>query len=93
MSLRDVERASGISNAHLSQLETGKIRKPDIGLLWDLASVYDIDFEQLVRVTGHAVSGGSLTVAMRALDDLTEDERREVVAFMTELKHRRGDNA
>ncbi|HEX5619040.1 MAG TPA: helix-turn-helix transcriptional regulator [Solirubrobacteraceae bacterium] len=93
MSLRDVERASGIANAHLSQLETGRIRKPDMGVLWELAGVYEIDFEQLVQAAGHAVGGGSLTMAMRALDDLTDDERRQAVAFMAELKRRRGENA
>jgi len=90
MSLRDVERATGIDNAHLSQLETGKIRKPDLSLLWQLAGVYELKFDELIRLAGHGVGDASMTVAMRALGDLTEDERRDVIAYMTRLKRRRG---
>src|SRR5215211_896635 len=81
MSLRDVERATGIDNAHLSQLETGKIRKPDLSLLWELASVYELEFEELIRLAGHGAGDGSITVAMRALGDLTTDERQDVIAY------------
>jgi len=95
LTLRDVERLTGIDNAHLSQLETGRIRKPDPALLWRLATVYEIDVEDLVRLAGHSVGGdgGSLTVALRALSDLTEEERRDVLAYMAELKRRRGIDA
>ena len=38
LSLRDVERRTGIRNAHLSQIETDTIAKPEMALLWELAS-------------------------------------------------------
>ena len=41
-SLRDAERATGVPNAHLSQLETGKIGHPGIGVLVKLAKAYGI---------------------------------------------------
>jgi transcriptional regulator with XRE-family HTH domain len=92
MTLRDVESATGIDNAHLSQLETGRIRKPDFALLWELATAYALDFEELARLAGHTAGrdSGTLTVALRALTDLTEEERRETLAYMAELKRRRG---
>jgi transcriptional regulator with XRE-family HTH domain len=93
MTLRDVERATGIGNAHLSQLETGKIRKPDLSLLWELARLYELEFEELIRLAGHRAGDSSITVAMRALGDLTADEREDVIAYMARLRRRRGRNA
>ena len=44
LSLREVEEASGkaVSNAYLSQLEHGKIRKPSPNVLHSLAEVYTV---------------------------------------------------
>jgi transcriptional regulator with XRE-family HTH domain len=87
MSLRDVERATGIRNGHLSQIETGNIARPEVALLWDLASLYGLDFEELVRLAGHELAGGNaLTVAFRALTDLSPEEQLEAIRFMAKLK-------
>ena len=91
MSLRDVERATGIRNAHLSQLETGTIERPDVALLWDLAALYDIEFEELARLAGHITDGGRarIAVALRALGELTDDEQEEALRYIAELGRRR----
>jgi transcriptional regulator with XRE-family HTH domain len=94
LSLRDVERASGIANGHLSQLETGRIVKPDAALLWELASLYQLDFEELMRLAGHpapTVERGALTVALRTMTELTAAERESVLVYMADLKRRRAD--
>ena len=95
MSLRDVERRTGIRNAHLSQLETGGIARPEMALLWDLAAVYDLDFSMLLRLAGH--TGGPdtagerrqrMTVALRALGELTPEEQAAALDYIAELKRR-----
>ena len=94
MSLRDVERATGISNAHLSQLETGTIERPDVVLLWDLAAVYDIEFDQLARLAGHIKGrerGARIAVALRALGDLTDEQHDEALRYIAGLKRNRRD--
>jgi transcriptional regulator with XRE-family HTH domain len=94
MSLRDVERATGIGNAHVSQLETGTIGKPDPALLWTLAELYGLEFEDLIGLAGHSLGGTAgrgFSVALRALSELTEQERRDVLTYMAELKRRRHD--
>jgi transcriptional regulator with XRE-family HTH domain len=94
LSLRDVERASGIANGHLSQLETGKIIRPDAALLWELASLYGLEFEELMRLAGHpipTVERGALTVALRTMTELTAAERQAVLVYMADLKRRRAD--
>jgi transcriptional regulator with XRE-family HTH domain len=96
LSLRDVERRTGIRNAHLSQIETDTIAKPEMAILWDLASLYDVDFARLLALAGHA-SGGETsgsqrrrtTVALRALSQLTPGDQNEALRFMAELKARR----
>jgi HTH-type transcriptional regulator, competence development regulator len=96
LSLRDVERRTGIRNAHLSQIETDTIAKPEMAILWDLASLYDLDFARLLALAGHAGGGtttGSqrrrMTVALRALSQLSPADQEEALRFMAELKARR----
>ena len=54
LSLREVERRTGIHNAHLSQIETGRILRPEMALLWELAGLYGADYRELLRLAGHA---------------------------------------
>lgn len=42
LTLRQVEIATGISNAYLSQLETGKISKPSFQVVHKLCEIYKI---------------------------------------------------
>jgi len=95
LSLRDVERRTGIRNAHLSQIETDTIAKPEMAILWELASLYGIDFARLLALAGHAGSASSagrrrrMTVALRALGELEPGDQEEALRFMAELKARR----
>ena len=96
LSLRDVERRIGVRSGHLSQLETGTIVKPEMALLWELAALYDIDFELLLDCAGYAhaddTRGGRrhrMTVALRALGELTPEEQTEALRYMADLKARR----
>jgi len=97
LSLRDVERAIGVKSGHLSQLETGTITKPEMALLWELAALYDLDFEHLLALAGYTTGSETpgrrrnrMTVALRALTELTPPEQAEALRYMAELKARRG---
>ena len=99
LSLRAVERRTGIRSGHLSQIETDRIAKPELAMLWDLASLYGVDFEALVALSGHAGERETsdrqrrrMTVALRAMRDLTPAEQTEALRFMADLKARRGDD-
>ena len=96
LSLRAVERRTGIKSGHLSQIETGVIAKPDMAILWELALLYDLRFPELIRLAGHGsgVEGADrarqrTTVALRALDGLSPGEHAEALAFIADLKARR----
>jgi len=55
LSLRQVEEATdkAVSNAYLSQLEKGKIRKPSPNVLHSLAAVYGASYEGLMEKVGY----------------------------------------
>jgi HTH-type transcriptional regulator, competence development regulator len=94
-SLRDVERETGIRNAHLSQIEQGTIERPDPNILWSLSVLYELDFRRLLRLAGHVEKdfGGHrkslVGTALHALGDLTPTEQQEVLNYMSQLKRKR----
>ena len=55
--LREAEKHSGVPNAHISQVETGAIRHPGMGVLTRLAVAYDIPLYELVALGGRADFG------------------------------------
>lgn len=98
LSLRDVERRTGLRNAHVSQVETGAIAKPEMAMLWELAALYGLDFTELLSLAGHAGTGESsgrqrrrMSVALRAMGELSPSEQADALRYMAELKRRRDD--
>lgn len=96
LTLRDVEGRTGIKSGHLSQIETGVIAQPEMAILWDLAALYGLDFASLLRAAGLSGAGEPsgrkrqrMTVALRALDELTPGEQAEALAYMAEIRSRR----
>lgn len=93
-SLREVERRTGIHNAHLSQVEKGQIERPDPALLWTLSTIYDVDFHALMKLAGHLEEASDaprrslVNAAMRALDLLPPDQQAEALEFMRQLERR-----
>lgn len=93
-SLRDVEEKTGVHNAHLSQIETGGIARPDPNILWVLANLYDSDYEELMRLSGHIKEGSGTgasnpalaSVAWRSLRNLSADEQRQVLDYIRALR-------
>jgi len=99
LSLRQVEEATGraVSNAYLSQLENGKIRKPSPHVLHSLAEVYAVPYDALMERAGYllpteARAGGrrQRRLAAFAIDDLTAEEEEELLKYLAFLRSRRG---
>jgi transcriptional regulator with XRE-family HTH domain len=94
-SLRDVERRTGIPNAHLSQIEREHIRRPDIEILWTLSELYSLDFPLIAAWSGHLdpestePSASLALIALRAMSQLDLDEQIEVIR---QIKQRADDN-
>jgi transcriptional regulator with XRE-family HTH domain len=94
LSLRDVEEATAgaVSNAYLSQLEKGKIRKPSPNILHGIAAVYGVPYESLMEKAGYLVPstrpGPRRRIAAFAIDDLTAEEEEELLKYLAFLRSR-----
>jgi transcriptional regulator with XRE-family HTH domain len=97
--LREVEDATGISNAYLSQLENGKIFKPSPNFLYKLAAFYEVPYEDLMRAAGYVGEdrsgdeekrGQVSAVALATLRDLEPEEEEELMRYAEYLRSRRG---
>ncbi len=86
LSLRDVEKATNnaVSNAYLSQLESGKIVKPSPHILENLAKVYEVRYEDLMAVAGyiHLSNTKKSGVAFFNQCDLSSDEKRQLLDYL-----------
>lgn len=95
LSLREVEEATGISNAYLSQLENDKIKKPSPHFLHKLAALYDIGYELLMEAAGYIIRkkpDGPKTVAGAALfaeKKLTSQEEEALAEYLAFLRSKR----
>lgn len=104
LTLREVEEATekAVSNAYLSQLETGKIVKPAPGVLHALALVYAIPYERLMEKAGYlppaSVPTGGLRSAGQkrspgrgtfAVEDLTQEEEEKLLEYLGFLRSRK----
>ena len=96
LSLRAVEKATGVSNDYLSQLESGKIKQPSPTILHKLSELYEVGYNDLLTLAGHPVPNDDGTAAAnttRAFDRfgaLTKDEEEELVDYLAFLRARKG---
>ena len=103
MTLRAVEAATdrAVSNGYLSQIESGVVERPSAHVLFHLANVYGIKYDDLMARAGNrlpASTTGALTsqmvagVPLRALEELDQHDQqllREYLAFLQSRKKHR----
>jgi transcriptional regulator with XRE-family HTH domain len=96
LSLREVEDASGVSNAYLSQLEQGKIAKPSPHFLHKLAGCYVVPYETLMEKAGYITreepEAKSVSkqrrgqLAPSSLGELTRAEEEELLKHLAYIR-------
>lgn len=91
LTLRAVETETGISNAYLSQLETGKIRSPSPVILRKLSDLYNVPYTTILELAGYPVpeSGKlntSLTDIAARLGPVSPDEADELADYLKYLR-------
>ena len=93
LTLRAVQERTGISNAYLSQIETGKIERPSPNVLYKLAKLYGVSYERLLLLAGHPLPANNGPVIssrlQENLEDLSDEEKERVFEYIRFLKSRR----
>ncbi len=95
LSLRDVERRTGIPNAHLSQIERGRIRRPDPALVFELAQLYGLNYGLVAQWAGYVddrmpVTESLLEAVVRAFVGLDPESQSEALRHLQDLRQQRG---
>jgi transcriptional regulator with XRE-family HTH domain len=96
-SLRDVEEATGVSNAYLSQLEQGKMTNPSPHILHKLAAFYEVPYETLMEKAGYitrsedegAAKRRSGKLAALSVGNLTRQEEEKLLDYLAFLRSRK----
>jgi HTH-type transcriptional regulator, competence development regulator len=94
LTLREVENAVGISNAYLSQLETGKVQSPSPVVLHKLSELYGLSYGTVMREAGYPLpknlktDESSSRIAAR-VGEITSEEEDAVVEYLRFLRSQR----
>lgn len=97
LTLREVEIKTNkaVTNGSLSQIENGHTKRPTPNVLYHLSNLYGLDYADLLRRAGHhtpteKTSGSvAMNVPLRAIEELDDDERQELMEYIAFLHQRR----
>jgi len=91
LTLREVEDATEkeVSNAYLSQLENNKITKPSPNILYALAHVYKVPYEDLMARAGYFPAQGGTQAATFAIEGVTPEEEKALLAYLGFIREQR----
>ena len=94
LTLRQVEGKAGISNAFISQMESGKVKQPSPVILYKLAELYGIPYESLMELAGHPLPSAltieprSASAVFRRFGEITPTEETELLDYLAFLRSR-----
>ncbi|MDP4261781.1 MAG: helix-turn-helix transcriptional regulator [Bacteroidota bacterium] len=96
MTLRDVEKAADVSNAYLSQLESGKVKQPSPLTLYKLAEIYGVSYELLMEKVGYPIpnkekkkeEAEKKSIAYR-VGTISNDEELELLNYLKFIRNRK----
>ena len=92
LTLREVEDRTAISNAYLSQIESGKIKEPSPGVLNRLAELYNDSYAQLMELAGYPMpNSGEAVRSARThgrLGRVTHEEEAELLEYLKFIRAR-----
>tara|TARA_R110002072_G_scaffold125553_6_gene261726 strand:- start:782 stop:1126 length:345 start_codon:yes stop_codon:yes gene_type:complete len=95
--LREVERQTDVSNAYLSQLESGKVKQPSPNTLYKLAKFYQVSYEMLMEKVGYPVSKSNTlpkdqsisSAAKNKLGEISNEEEVELLQYLKFIRNRK----
>jgi transcriptional regulator with XRE-family HTH domain len=95
--LREVEKKTDVSNAYLSQLESGKIKQPSPTTLYKLAELYEVKYEVLMEKVGYPVPQADNLLKAKSVQsnvlhrigNISKDEEMELLDYLKFIRGRR----
>jgi HTH-type transcriptional regulator, competence development regulator len=80
LTLRDVDKATGISSAYISQLENDHVKNPSASVLYNLAEAYSLHMNDLLRAAGIIKAGSwdSGSTPTKGVDSGTNTEDEDL---------------
>jgi transcriptional regulator with XRE-family HTH domain len=89
--LREVEEATGVSNAYLSQLENDKIKKPSANVLYKLATLYGMTIEGLLQAAGivEKPSKVKIPASLLGVVVITKTEEQLLIEYLHFLRYKK----
>ena len=93
LTLREVEIQSGVSNAYLSQLENGKIKKPSANTLYKLSELLEINFDDLMVAAGIVEKKRESTnsFSFSSEQNVTKEEEAELLNYLKYMRYKKND--
>jgi transcriptional regulator with XRE-family HTH domain len=92
LTLRAVEKTTGISNAYLSQLENGDVQEPSPVMLAKLADLYDLPYPTMLEYAGYrvpkSVDAAAASPFAARIGTVTEDEETALLEYLDFLRTR-----
>ena len=94
LTLREVEKRTDVSNAYLSQLESGKIKQPSPITLHKLSEIYEVSYDMLMQKVGYPTTeslkqkSGEKEIAFR-VGSITQDEELELLNYLKFMRNRK----
>ncbi len=93
LSLRDVQSKTAISNAFLSQIESGKVKNPSPVMLHKLATLYRVPYEHLMQRAGYPTPEPTLPAqrtktVFHRFGNITQEEEEQLLDYLGFLRSR-----
>ena len=93
MTLREVEKRTDVSNAYLSQLESGKVRQPSPIILHKLSEIYGVAYETLMEKVGYPAPQSTQNEKAKAMSQkigtISDEEEIELLNYLKFIRSRK----
>jgi transcriptional regulator with XRE-family HTH domain len=93
LTLRAVEEKTGVSNAFLSQIESGKVKQPSPVVLHKLADVFGVPYDTLMEKAGYptptAAKNPRAPIGLfQRFGRLSQEEENALLEYLTFIRSR-----
>jgi transcriptional regulator with XRE-family HTH domain len=93
LTLRAVEEKTGVSNAFLSQIESGKVKQPSPAVLHKLADTFGVPYDTLMEKAGYPTPSGAKSPRtpiglFQRFGRLSQEEEDALLEYLTFIRSR-----